>query len=132
MIVRPAIDVARLLGPRARRTPEMEELWTWMQKEDARFPDPAKLPIAEQRAMTAKLNERWSLDAPPLQERRRVEISGPAGAIVCEWLTPADSRQGALLYIHGGGWAVCNLDTHRKLASLLAVKTGLSVLSVDY
>jgi len=132
MIVRPAIDVARLLGPRARRTAEMEELWTWMQKEDARFPDPAKLPIAEQRAIASELNERWSLGAPPLEERRRVEISGPAGAIVCERLTPANSRQGALLYIHGGGWAVCSLETHRKLASLIASKAGLSVLSVDY
>jgi acetyl esterase len=129
---RSAIDVARLLGPGARRSAEMEALWTWMQEEDARFPDPAKLPIAEQRALIAKLNERWNVDAPTLRERRRIEISGPAGAIVCEWLRPANVRQGALLYIHGGGWAVCNLDTHRKLASLLAVQTGFGVLSVDY
>jgi acetyl esterase len=132
MIVRTAIDVARLLGPRARRSAEMAALWAWMQEEDAKFPDPAALPIDEQRALIVKLNERWNVGAPTLHETLRLDVPGPTGAIGCEWLTPANAGDGALLYIHGGGWAVCNLDTHRKLASLIAVETGLSVLSVDY
>jgi acetyl esterase len=132
MIVRAEIDVARLLGPRARRSPEMAALWAWMQEEDAKLPDPATLPIDAQRALIVELNERWNADGPTLRERLRVDVPGAAAPISCEWLTPQNEGEGALLYIHGGGWAVCNLDTHRKLASLIAVETGLSVLSVDY
>jgi len=132
MIARTTIDVARLLGPRAKRSAEMAALWASIQEEDAKFPDPSTLPIDEQRALIVKLNERWNIGAPTLAETLRVDVPGPASAIGCEWLTPQNAGEGALLYIHGGGWAVCNLDTHRKLASLIAVATGLSVLSVDY
>jgi acetyl esterase len=132
MTLKPAINVARLLGPDAKRSSAMEALWTWIQEEDAKFPNPETLPIEEQRGLIAKLNERWNVDLPPLAETRRNEISGPAGPIPCEWMVPNGARPGAILYIHGGGWAVCNLDTHRRLARLLAARSGFSVLSVDY
>ena len=132
MILKSAIDVARLIGPEAKRTPDMESLWAWIQKEDAKFPNPETLSIEEQRRLVVKINERWNVDQPELAETRRVEIPGPAGPIPCEWMAPKAVRAGAILYIHGGGWAMCNLDTHRRLARLLAVRSGFSVLSVDY
>jgi acetyl esterase len=132
MSSKPVIDIGRLIGPDAKRTAEMEALWAWIEEEDANFPNPETLPIDEQRRLIVKLNERWNVDQPQLAETRRIEVAGPAGPIACEWMAPTGARAGALLYIHGGGWAVCNLDTHRRLARLLAVRTGLCVLSVDY
>ena len=129
---KPNIDVVRLMGPDARRTPEMEALWAWINEEDAKFLNPETLPIDEQRRLIVKLNERWNIDQPELAETRLMEVPGPAGPVTCEWMAPEDARDGALLYIHGGGWAICNLDTHRRLARLLAVRSGFCVLSVDY
>jgi len=37
-----------------------------------------------------------------------------------------------LLYAHGGGWVMGDLDTHDGLCRLLAVASGWAVLAVDY
>jgi acetyl esterase len=37
-----------------------------------------------------------------------------------------------ILFIHGGGWAICSIDTHHDLAADLALDTGRTVLSVEY
>lgn len=55
----------------------------------------------------------------------RMEILRPSGAARA-------LRHGAVLYLHGGGFAVCGLGTHRPVAASLARRTGLPVLNVDY
>jgi acetyl esterase len=45
---------------------------------------------------------------------------------------PADERLPALLYFHGGGWMVGNLDSHDSLCRALANAARCSVISVDY
>lgn len=37
-----------------------------------------------------------------------------------------------MVYYHGGGWVVGDLDSHDSLCRFLAVHTGIRVLSVDY
>lgn len=37
-----------------------------------------------------------------------------------------------ILYLHGGGFISCGIDTHRRICERLARKTGASVYSVDY
>lgn len=37
-----------------------------------------------------------------------------------------------ILYLHGGGWVIGNLNTCAKFAGLLAKKSGMIVISVDY
>jgi acetyl esterase len=37
-----------------------------------------------------------------------------------------------LVYLHGGGWVVCDLDTHDNACRFLAREAGVLVLSVDY
>jgi acetyl esterase len=38
----------------------------------------------------------------------------------------------ALLYMHGGGFVTCSIDTHDAYCRLLAQESGWAVLSVDY
>ncbi|WP_370541834.1 alpha/beta hydrolase [Alicyclobacillus sp. SO9] len=38
----------------------------------------------------------------------------------------------ALVFYHGGGWVVGNLDSHDSVCRFLAAKSGCVVLSVDY
>jgi epsilon-lactone hydrolase len=51
-----------------------------------------------------------------------------------EWLrSPGDTApRGAILYLHGGGYAICSPRTHRVITTRLAVDTGLPVLAPDY
>jgi monoterpene epsilon-lactone hydrolase len=51
-----------------------------------------------------------------------------------EWLRPPGStaRDGAVLYLHGGAYAICSPKTHRVITTRLAMDTGLPVLALDY
>jgi epsilon-lactone hydrolase len=55
-----------------------------------------------------------------------------AGSIKGEWLVPRASREGALLYFHGGGYVSCSPRTHRPITTRLAKLTRLPVLALDY
>ncbi|MBC7630125.1 alpha/beta hydrolase fold domain-containing protein [Aeromicrobium sp.] len=37
-----------------------------------------------------------------------------------------------ILYLHGGGFFSCSIDTHRRVCERLALKSGATVISVDY
>ncbi|MCP5035787.1 MAG: alpha/beta hydrolase, partial [Actinomycetia bacterium] len=45
---------------------------------------------------------------------------------------PADTAGAALVYFHGGGWALGSVDTHDQQCRLLADGSGATVFSVDY
>ncbi len=50
-----------------------------------------------------------------------------------EWLTPASvAIDAVVLYLHGGGYCTGSLDSHRNLASRLAVAAGCPVVTLDY
>ncbi|MBL1073392.1 alpha/beta hydrolase [Nocardia sp. 2] len=55
----------------------------------------------------------------------RMEIVRPAGA-------RRALRDGAVMYMHGGGFFLCGLDTHRPVVAAIARRTGLPVVSVEY
>jgi epsilon-lactone hydrolase len=57
-----------------------------------------------------------------------------AGGVPSEWVRPAMAvtADACVLYLHGGGYVMGSLNTHRAFASHLAARTGLPVLVVDY
>ncbi len=65
-------------------------------------------------------------------EREQIKLDG----FLMEMLRPAGGsralRHGAVLYLHGGAFAVGGLRTHRPIAAGLARRTGLPVLNVEY
>ena len=44
----------------------------------------------------------------------------------------ADTAIPALVYFHGGGWVIGDIDTHDVLCRQLTAEAGISVISVDY
>jgi acetyl esterase len=76
----------------------------------------------------------------PLHPELRVEdraIPGPAGPIAIRIYWPStDPQNGAgtpvVLFFHGGGWVVGDLDTYDGTARQHAVGAGAIVVSVDY
>jgi acetyl esterase len=46
---------------------------------------------------------------------------------------PGEAKAGpVVLYMHGGGWVIGDLETHHPLCALIAAVTGLRVVAVDY
>ena len=67
---------------------------------------------------------------------RELEASGPHGAIALRLYRPLGSNAAAVLpvlvYYHGGGWTIGDLDTHDVLCRELANGSGCALVSVDY
>ena len=72
----------------------------------------------------------------PKEPVARVEersIPGPAGEISVRIYAPERSAERPpLVFFHGGGWVIGNLDTHDGKVRKLANATERSVVSVDY
>jgi acetyl esterase/lipase len=68
----------------------------------------------------------------PLEPDVRVEPT-TVGHMAAEWIaSPATDPTRVVLYLHGGGYVVGSLNTHRELASRVGRAAGARVLMVDY
>jgi acetyl esterase/lipase len=65
-------------------------------------------------------------------EREQVRLNG----FRMEIIRPAGARRalcdGAVMYMHGGGFFLCGLGSHRAIAAAIARRTGLAVVNVEY
>lgn len=56
-----------------------------------------------------------------------------AGGVPAEWVMAPGSDSGrAVLYLHGGGYAIGSLNTHRRLAYDISAASSARVLLIDY
>ena len=70
---------------------------------------------------------------PPVVEIRDLQASGPHGAIALRLYKPsAAANLPVLVYFHGGGWVIGDLETHDVLCRELANLSGSAVVAVDY
>ncbi len=89
--------------------------------------------LAGQRAAYGHERAFWNALKPALAGVEELRLPGPGGEIACRLYRPSLERPlPALVYFHGGGWVLGNLDTHDRIMRLLAEKSGAVVLGVDY
>ena len=56
-----------------------------------------------------------------------------AGGVKAEWVSAPDTDAGrAVLYLHGGGYVIGSINTHRSLAARLSRASKARVLVIDY
>ena len=83
--------------------------------------------IVERRAA---MEQTLASSPPPVGVEVRPDVVGGRPA---EWITPhGGSTDAVVLYLHGGGYCIGSLGTHRDLASRLAVAAGTAVVTLDY
>jgi acetyl esterase len=91
-----------------------------------------QLPVAEARTTAQMLNEFGG----PVEQVARVEnlmIPGPAQPIPVRVYRPSLARPlPALVFFHGGGFVICDLETHDRQCRTLANASGCVVIAVDY
>lgn len=62
-----------------------------------------------------------------------LSLPGPAGQIRARhYRPPAGEAVPLLVFYHGGGWSIGDLDTHDSLCRLTCRDAGIHVLSIDY
>jgi len=76
-------------------------------------------------------------DPAPVAEMRELAVPSQGGEAIPARLyrgagTTAGETAPALVYFHGGGWVIGNLETHDSLCRHIANAAGCVVLSVDY
>jgi acetyl esterase len=90
-----------------------------------------ELPLDEARKVPYQMIELGGAEEPVAQVDTRV-IPGPVQIPVRVYRPSLATDLPALMYFHGGGFVICNLDTHDRLCRSLANASGCAVVSVDY
>jgi len=94
------------------------------------------LTVPEAREVSRNARAVTQPDPPDVAELRGLEAPGPRGAIRMRLYRGLGTTAGAalpgLVYFHGGGWAIGDLDTHDVICRQIANAAGCVVISVDY
>ena len=91
-------------------------------------PPQARAQYVELCRRTRKPGE-WAVDA------TNIAVPGPGGQLRARLYRPRAAGAAllpALLYFHGGGWCIGDIDTHDPGCRQLAQEAGSAVLSLDY
>ncbi|WP_372719004.1 alpha/beta hydrolase [Immundisolibacter sp.] len=93
---------------------------------EALTPEQVRVGFAMQLKMTAG-------PSTPLAQVRDLTLPGPGGALKARLYHPQTTGTLAgLVFFHGGGWVIGDLDSHDDLCRDLAAQAGCGVLAVDY
>jgi acetyl esterase len=92
---------------------------------------------AEARELYLKGRAVSNPEPPELASVKEIAIPGPGGAIPARVYTPktlrqADGMSPCLVFFHGGGWVIGDLDSHDVVCRTLAREGELIVIAVDY
>jgi len=110
--------------------PQCEALLNQMA--EAGGPPPETVSVEENRALIAMIAELSG----PVEDLARVEdvnVPGPAGDIPVRVYVPAgDGPFPTVVFFHGGGWVIGNIESHDVPVRRLANLVPAVVMSVDY
>jgi acetyl esterase len=92
-----------------------------------------ELTPADARKAISKLQIFWSAGAPALPHIEERTIAGASGPIRVRLYDPGVSAPApTAIFLHGGGWALCDIDLYDGVARQIASRAGMRCLSVDY
>ena len=92
------------------------------------------LPPAEARRGYAASRRALQLPFDPMAVIENIVIPGPGGPLSLRLFrsTPLGQPLPCLLYLHGGGWVLGDLDSHEGICRRIAALAGCCVIAVDY
>ncbi|MBC7955124.1 MAG: alpha/beta hydrolase [Cytophagales bacterium] len=99
----------------------------------AGFPPLHRMPLREARRSYTLRSEVLDLPRVPLARVEELLIPAADGAALPARLyAPSLERLPVLLYLHGGGFTIGNLETHDSLSRQLALRSGAAVVALNY
>lgn len=116
---------------REKAYPEVRALLEAIDAESA--PPLQTLPPEEARKAASEALKLSSGEPEEVGHVEDLRIPGPGGPIPIRVYAPAGPGPfPALVYFHGGGWVLCDLDTHDNICRLICRAAGAAVVAVDY
>lgn len=113
----------------ARLDPKAELLLEVMAASGAK--QPYELPLEQARErMRAAFIGRGAL--PAVDEVRDLSLPAPYGTLPVRLYRPVGGELPIVLFVHGGGWVLNDLDTHDRLCRLLARRSGMLLVALHY
>jgi len=92
-----------------------------------------EVPIAEARAAIEARVAPLKALAPEVGEVSDRTLEGPGGALRVRLYRPrGEGPFPVIVYLHGGGWVLCSLETHDNVCRHLCAGSNAVVVSVDY
>jgi acetyl esterase len=100
----------------------------------AGYPPLNEVPVAQGRAFYAARTGAIGARPRPMQSVADRSIDGPHGPIRVRLYVPHSAPRPAplLVYYHGGGWVIGDLETHDAVCRLLAAEASCAIVAVDY
>jgi acetyl esterase len=99
----------------------------------APVPTPEEDTPAAGRAMYVAMRDMVSGPQPDIGVLRDITVDGAAGPIKARIYDSVDgANRPCLIYFHGGGFVIGDLDSHDTLCRQLALDGGFRVIAVDY
>ncbi len=88
----------------------------------------------EQRRSTLRREAQVAGGRQPIGETHDLEVDGAEGRLPARLYVPRSSAgvDGLLVYFHGGGYTLGDLESHDAVCRFLAERAGVRVLAVDY
>jgi acetyl esterase len=88
---------------------------------------------AEARRVSFDTHGRFTGEREPVASVEDIRVPGPVGDIPLRVYRPAAASPApGMVFFHGGGWVLCNLETHDTICRAIARRAGAVVVSVDY
>ncbi|MFZ1744205.1 MAG: alpha/beta hydrolase [Pontixanthobacter sp.] len=102
--------------------------------EQAAGPTMSEMTLEEARASYIALHQMTDRPARELAVIRDLTCPGPAGDIALRLYDSRDTREAGpvIMFYHGGGFVIGDLDTHHNLCTEIAAQMDFPVLAVDY
>lgn len=88
----------------------------------------------ERRVVAEQSRLPWQQGGPQMADTTERVVDTEAGAVRLRFYNPTPDAQAkpAIIYMHGGGWALFSIDTHDRLMREFAARSGMVVVGVDY
>lgn len=99
----------------------------------AGFPPLHHMPAREARRSYTLRSEVLDLPRAPLARVQELHVPAADGVMLPARLyAPSHELLPVLLYLHGGGFTIGNLETHDSLCRQLALRSGVAVVALNY
>ena len=96
-------------------------------------PLPSLSPQAARAQVDANFVPAWNSDPPAVHSVVNFTFPGPGGPVAVRLYDPGVAKPApCLIYLHGGGWVICSLDSHDDVCRRIALAGRVMVASIDY
>lgn len=110
-----------------------EQMWAFINKTNGFFPDNASsLPIADQRALYNKMCIAFTRQPTRPIQRDDYLLSERVVPVRQYSIESNNDSQAIVVYYHGGGFVVGDLNSHDDVCADICAHTGFTVIACDY